>query len=195
MSKHTGTIHKVIGPVVDVHFANDLPSILNALQVERKGQEPLVLEVQQHIGGNVVRTVSMSSTDGLARGQAVADTGSPISVPVGPETLGRMLNVTGQAIDGKPDVKSKQTSPIHREAPKFTDQSVKAEIFETGIKVIDLIAPFVKGGKVGLFGGAGVGKRLSSLNSFVILLPNTVDTRSSLASENELVKAMICITK
>ncbi len=158
MSKHTGTIHKVIGPVVDVHFANDLPSILNALQVERKGQEPLVLEVQQHIGGNVVRTVSMSSTDGLARGQAVADTGSPISVPVGPETLGRMLNVTGQAIDGKPDVKSKQTSPIHREAPKFTDQSVKAEIFETGIKVIDLIAPFVKGGKVGLFGGAGVGK-------------------------------------
>ncbi len=153
-----GTIHQVIGPVVDVKFTGDLPAILNALTVERGKDEGLTLEVQQHIGADVVRAVAMSSTDGLERGQPVTDTGKPITVHVGPDTLGRMFNVTGQPIDGKPALKSKLTAPIHREAPSFDEQSVKAEIFETGIKVIDLIAPFVKGGKVGLFGGAGVGK-------------------------------------
>ncbi len=153
-----GTIHQVIGPVVDVRFEDHLPSLLSALSTTMADGSVLTLEVQQHIGDNVVRAVAMSSTDGLHRGQAVVDTGAPITVPVGPETLGRMLDVTGQAIDGKGPVPTKLTAPIHRAAPSFTDQSVKAEVFETGIKVIDLIAPFVKGGKVGLFGGAGVGK-------------------------------------
>ena len=153
-----GSIHQVIGPVVDVKFTGQMPTILSALTVERKGADQLVLEVSQHIGADVVRAVAMSSTDGLYRGQPVLDTGAPITVPVGPATLGRMLNVTGDAIDGKAAIKSKHTSPIHRDAPLFTEQSVKTEIFETGIKVIDLIAPFVKGGKVGLFGGDGVGK-------------------------------------
>ncbi len=154
----SGVIHQVIGPVVDVKFSGQLPDILNALTVQRAGQSVLVLEVSQHVGADVVRAVAMTSTDGLFRGQPVVDSGAPITVPVGPETLGRMLNVTGEAIDGKAEVKSKHHSPIHRDAPDFTEQSVTAEVFETGIKVIDLIAPFVKGGKVGLFGGAGVGK-------------------------------------
>lgn len=153
-----GVIHQVIGPVVDVKFEGALPAILNALTVEREGADTLVLEVSQHMGANVVRAVAMTSTDGLFRGQEVIDTGAPITVPVGPETLGRMLNVTGQAIDGGKAMTGKHTSPIHREAPAFSEQSVKTEVFETGIKVVDLIAPFVKGGKVGLFGGAGVGK-------------------------------------
>ncbi len=157
MSK-SASIHQVIGPVVDVKFDGDLPSVLTALHVQREKLEPLVLEVQQHLGAGVVRTVAMSSTDGLRRGQEVSSTGKPISVPVGPETLGRMFNVTGQVIDGKPEIKAKQHLPIHRSAPELTDQSSKTEIFETGIKVIDLICPIVKGGKVGLFGGAGVGK-------------------------------------
>lgn len=155
---HSAVVHQVIGPVVDVKFSGDLPAILTALTIERDGQAPLVLEVQQHTGGDVVRAVAMSSTDGLRRGQPVMNTGAPITVPVGPETLGRMLGVTGQAIDGKPEVTSKMKAAIHAEAPSFAEQSTKAEIFETGIKVIDLIAPFMKGGKVGLFGGAGVGK-------------------------------------
>ncbi len=152
-----GAITQVIGPVVDVKFEGELPTIHTALTVEREGGT-LVLEVQQHTGGNSVRTVAMSTTDGLSRGMAVVNTGAPISVPVGPETLGRMFNVIGEPIDGKGPVKTKERYPIHREAPKFTEQSVKAEVFETGIKVIDLICPIVKGGKVGLFGGAGVGK-------------------------------------
>lgn len=153
-----GLIHQVIGPVVDVRFPAHLPALLNALTTTMPSGEMLTLEVQQHIGDNIVRAVAMSTTDGLHRGQEVIDTGAPISVPVGPNTLGRMLNVTGQAIDGKEAVSTETMSPIHRQAPDFTEQSVKAEVFETGIKVIDLIAPFVKGGKVGLFGGAGVGK-------------------------------------
>ncbi len=153
-----GKIVQIIGPVVDVEFAEGgLPNILNALHVERK-EGALVLEVAQHVGGNTVRTVAMSSTDGLARGVLVKDTGAPISVPVGKETLGRMFNVTGDPIDGKPQVKAKKYYPIHRAAPAFADQATKTEVFETGIKVIDLICPFAKGGKVGLFGGAGVGK-------------------------------------
>ncbi len=155
--KNTGTISQVIGPVVDVKFEGELPNILNALTVEH-GKDTLTLEVQQHIGGKSVRTVSMSSTDGLKRGTAVTDTGAPISVAVGQETLGRMFGVVGNPIDGKPAVQAKKHYPIHRPAPSFDQQSTKAEVFETGIKVIDLICPFVKGGKVGLFGGAGVGK-------------------------------------
>ncbi|MBN1585498.1 F0F1 ATP synthase subunit beta [Candidatus Uhrbacteria bacterium] len=152
-----GKISQIIGPVVDVRFEGDLPAILSALNVEREG-ERIVLEVQQHLGSKTVRTVAMSSTDGLSRGLGVTDTGAPITVPVGPETLGRMLSVIGDPLDGKAEAKSRKRYPIHRPAPEFCDQSTRAEVLETGIKVIDLICPFVKGGKVGLFGGAGVGK-------------------------------------
>ncbi len=157
MSNRHGTISQVIGPVVDVTFEGDPPPIYNGLVVMNQGQK-LVLEVEQHLGGGEVRTIAMSSTDGLQRGMQVEDTNEPISVPVGRETLGRMFNVTGDAIDGLAPVKSKKKYPIHREAPAFKDQATKAEILETGIKVIDLICPFLKGGKIGLFGGAGVGK-------------------------------------
>ena len=152
-----GLIKQVIGPVVDVKFETKLPSIYNALEV-KVGDATLVLETQQHLGNNMVRSVAMGSTDGLQRDMKVIDTGKPITVPVGPETLGRMMNVLGEPIDNKNEVKTKEKWSIHRDAPEFSEQSTKAEIFETGIKVIDLICPFVKGGKVGLFGGAGVGK-------------------------------------
>ncbi len=152
-----GKIQQIIGVVVDVEFGDKPPAIYNALTVEMAKNETLVLEVQQHLSGHVVRTVALGSTDGLKRGQKVADTGQPIAVPVGKDTLGRMFNVVGEPIDGKKGTFS-TTSPIHKSAPSFQDQSTKTEIFETGIKVIDLIAPIAKGGKVGLFGGAGVGK-------------------------------------
>lgn len=155
--ENKGTIKQIIGAVVDVYFAKNLPEINTALEVKMK-DKVLVLETQKHLGDNLVRTVAMGSTDGLARGQEAINTGEPITVPVGKETLGRMFNVLGQAIDGQETPKTKAKHPIHREAPKFTEQSSKTEIFETGIKVIDLICPFTKGGKVGLFGGAGVGK-------------------------------------
>jgi F-type H+-transporting ATPase subunit beta len=153
-----GKITSIIGPVVDVEFAENLPAIYNALTVDNGGKM-LTLEVEQHVGGNVVRAIAMDTTDGLARGQEVTDTGAPISVPVGAPVLGRMFNVLGEQIDGKEEVKkTAKLSSIHRAAPDFVDQSTKTEILETGIKVIDLICPVVKGGKVGLFGGAGVGK-------------------------------------
>lgn len=152
-----GKVIQIIGAVVDVEFPETLPGIYEALEVEIN-KNKLVLETQQHLGDNKVRTVAMGATDGLARGVEVVATGAPISVPVGKETLGRMFGVLGQPIDGKPPAKAEEKYPIHREAPKFKDQSTKIEVFETGIKVIDLICPFVKGGKVGLFGGAGVGK-------------------------------------
>ncbi len=152
-----GKVTQIIGAVVDVEFAKDLPSIRNALKVNFGGKD-LVLEVAQHIGGNQVRTIAMGATDGLERNLDVIDTGAPITVGVGKETLGRMFNALGEPIDGKPAVQAKKSYPIHRPAPDFAKQSTKAEILETGIKVIDLIAPIVKGGKVGLFGGAGVGK-------------------------------------
>ncbi len=154
--KH-GKITQVIGPVVDVEFPGDPPQIYNALEVEHD-KKTLVLEVEQHLGGGEVRTIAMSSTDGLQRGLEVKDTGAPISVPVGKETLGRIFDVTGKPLDSFGEVKTKTFFPIHRPAPSFTDQSTETEILETGIKVIDLICPFLKGGKVGLFGGAGVGK-------------------------------------
>ena len=152
-----GTIKRIIGPVVDVFFSENLPAIYNALAV-KNGSADLVLEVKKDWGGNLVRAVALGPTDGLARGLSVKDTGQPISVPVGPQTLGRIFNVLGEPIDDKEPVKTKETWPIHRLAPTFSEQSNKVEIFETGIKVIDLICPFVRGGKVGLFGGAGVGK-------------------------------------
>ncbi|NVK17267.1 MAG: F0F1 ATP synthase subunit beta [Methylocystaceae bacterium] len=158
MSKNVGKVTQVLGAVVDVQFDETLPEILSALELQNQGKR-LVLEVSQHLGENTVRCIAMDTTDGLVRGQEVVDTGAPISVPVGPETLGRIVNVIGEAIDERGDIKTaKGTLPIHRDAPEFVDQSTDAEILETGIKVIDLLAPYAKGGKIGLFGGAGVGK-------------------------------------
>ena len=152
-----GKITQIIGAVVDVEFDGDLPPILNALEVDNNGQR-LVLEVAQHLGEQGARCIAMDSTEGLVRGMDAEDTGAPITVPVGPETLGRILNVVGEPVDeGKP-VKSKQSYAIHRPAPEYIDQSTEAEILVTGIKVVDLLAPYAKGGKIGLFGGAGVGK-------------------------------------
>ncbi len=153
-----GSVVQIIGPVVDVRFDGALPEIHEALTIARRGAELLVLETQQHLGSQVVRAVAMASTEGLTRGTEVKATGQPISVPVGKSTLGRMFNVLGEPIDGKAAPGKSRRWPIHRKAPSFTDQSTETELFETGIKVIDLIAPFIKGGKVGLFGGAGVGK-------------------------------------
>jgi F-type H+-transporting ATPase subunit beta len=155
--KTTGTIKRIIGPVVDVDFGENLPEIYNALMV-KKGDKHLVLETEQHLGNGIIRAVAMDSTDGLARGAEVKDTGAPISVPVGLGTLGRIFNVLGKAIDDGEEVITEKKSPIHRKAPAYVKQSTKIEILETGIKVIDLICPVLKGGKVGLFGGAGVGK-------------------------------------
>jgi F-type H+/Na+-transporting ATPase subunit beta len=152
-----GTITQVIGAVVDVKFDGDLPFILNALHVDNAGQK-LVLEVAQHLGENTVRTIAMETTDGLVRGHEAVDTGAPISVPVGPELLGRIINVIGEPVDERGPVNAKQTAPIHRAAPDFVDQSTESEILVTGIKVVDMLAPYAKGGKIGLFGGAGVGK-------------------------------------
>ena len=157
MEKNLGTIKQVIGAVVDVQFDNELPDIYTALEIESNDKK-IVLETQQHIGSSLVRAIAMTSTDGLKRGDKVVDTGSPISVPVGEKTLGRIFDVLGDPIDGKPAPKTEKRYPIHRQSPEFTDQSTKTEILETGIKVIDLICPILKGGKVGLFGGAGVGK-------------------------------------
>ncbi len=156
-STSQGRITQVTGAVVDVHFEGELPAILNALHTENEGKR-LVLEVAQHLGDNTVRTIAMDTTDGLVRGAKVSDTGAPITVPVGPETLGRILNVVGEPVDEKGPVKAKKTSPIHRSAPEFIEQSTEQQVLVTGIKVVDLLAPYARGGKIGLFGGAGVGK-------------------------------------
>jgi len=155
--KNIGIITQVTGAVVDVNFEKDLPAILSALRVDHQGSN-LVLEVAQHLGENSVRTIAMDTTDGLVRGQEVLDTGAPITVPVGKETLGRILNVIGEPVDQRGPIKSKTTASIHQPAPEFVEQSTETEILITGIKVVDLLAPYSKGGKVGLFGGAGVGK-------------------------------------
>jgi F-type H+-transporting ATPase subunit beta len=162
----TGRIVQVIGAVVDVEFEGQLPSILNALETtntDQKTGEPfrLVLEVAQHLGENVVRTIAMDTTEGLTRGQPVTDTGASITVPVGPATLGRIMNVIGEPIDEAGPINSAFSAPIHREAPSFADQATSTEVLVTGIKVIDLICPYTKGGKIGLFGGAGVGKTVT----------------------------------
>jgi F-type H+/Na+-transporting ATPase subunit beta len=155
MSK--GKITQIIGAVVDVKFEGELPEILSALEC-KNGENRLVLEVAQHLGESSVRTIAMDATEGLKRGDEVIATGAPIQVPVGPETLGRIINVIGEPIDEKGEVKTKEKWPIHRAAPEFSDQSTETEILVTGIKVVDLLAPYAKGGKIGLFGGAGVGK-------------------------------------
>ena len=152
-----GKVTQVIGAVVDVQFDGDLPEILNAVEKENNGNR-LILEVAQHLGENTVRTVAMDASEGLIRGQAVKDTGSPIMVPVGDATLGRIINVVGEPVDEQGPVKSKETRSIHQPAPDFADQATESEILVTGIKVVDLLAPYTKGGKIGLFGGAGVGK-------------------------------------
>ena len=157
MSRPIGKITQVMGAVVDVQFDNHLPEILNALETKNDGQK-LILEVAQHLGENTVRTIAMDSSEGLVRGAVVEDVGSPISVPVGNPTLGRILNVVGEPVDEKGPIKSKELRPIHQPAPEFSEQSTDTELLTTGIKVIDLLAPYSKGGKVGLFGGAGVGK-------------------------------------
>jgi F-type H+/Na+-transporting ATPase subunit beta len=156
-SNLTGRVSQVIGAVVDVAFEGDLPPILSALETDNQGNR-LVLEVAQHLGEDVVRTIAMDTTDGLTRGQEVRSTGSEIRVPVGPKTLGRIMNVIGEPIDELGPIGADQTAPIHAEAPPFVDQSTEASILVTGIKVIDLLAPYARGGKIGLFGGAGVGK-------------------------------------
>ena len=152
-----GRVSQVIGAVVDVEFDGELPAILNALETDNNGNR-LMLEVAQHLGQNTVRTIAMDSSEGLVRGQAVADTGAPIMVPVGPATLGRIMNVIGEPIDERGAVDTDMRRSIHAEAPEFVDQSTESEVLVTGIKVIDLLCPYVKGGKIGLFGGAGVGK-------------------------------------
>lgn len=163
MAANEGVIVQVIGPVVDIDFTDgNLPQIYNSVHIPRKNSEGkdeiLIVEVQQHLGENRVRTVAMDTTDGLVRGMKAIDTGEPISVPVGPETLGRLINVIGEGIDGLGEIKAEKRYPIHRHAPKFDNLTTKQEMFETGIKVIDLLEPYTKGGKTGLFGGAGVGK-------------------------------------
>ena len=157
MANAKGKITQVIGAVVDVQFEDHLPEILNALNTTNNGKK-LVLEVAQHLGENTVRTIAMDASEGLVRGREVTDTGSPIAVPVGNATLGRILNVTGDPVDEKGDVNATESRPIHGDAPAFAEQSTETEILTTGIKVIDLLAPYTKGGKIGLFGGAGVGK-------------------------------------
>ena len=155
----TGRIAQIIGPVIDVEFPHGaVPNIHDACTIERQDKTKLVIETELHLGENVVRCVAMDSTDGLVRGMEVVNTSEPISVPVGPETLGRMLNVVGLPIDGKGPVETKEKYPIHRPTPSFTEQNIQTELLETGIKVVDLLEPYPKGGKIGLFGGAGVGK-------------------------------------
>ncbi len=156
-ANNIGSISQVMGAVVDVQFEGDLPEIMNALECDNGGNR-LVLEVAQHLGESTVRTIAMDTTEGLVRGQKVTDTGSPITMPVGPETLGRILNVIGEPIDERGPVNTTKRLPIHREAPEFVEQSTETEVLVTGIKVVDLLAPYSRGGKIGLFGGAGVGK-------------------------------------
>ena len=176
---------RIVGPVVDVEFPPDqLPAIYNALTVDAKtlaGDLHLVLEVETHLPGNLVRSVAMSSTDGLVRGLEVVDTGNPIMMPVGPETLGRIWNVMGEPVDEKPMPEVKGYMPIHRPAPDYDELSTTTEIFETGIKAIDLVEPFVKGGKTGLFGGAAWARRLSSRSSSTTWPRSTAARRCSRA--------------
>ena len=157
MASSKGRISQVIGAVVDVEFDGELPGILNALETENNGNR-LVLEVAQHMGQNTVRTIAMDSSEGLVRGQEVTDTGEAIQVPVGEGTLGRIMNVIGEPVDDAGPIPHTQTRGIHQEAPPFVEQSTESEILVTGIKVVDLLCPYAKGGKIGLFGGAGVGK-------------------------------------
>ena len=158
MANIIGKITQILGPVVDVQFQNDVPEVHNALTLEKEDGSLLYLEVEQQLSDREIRSIALGPTEGLRRGLEVKDTGSAITVPVGEETLGRIFNVIGQPIDGKGEVKTKETSPIHKPAPKLIEQETSAQMLETGIKVIDLISPFARGGKVAAFGGAGTGK-------------------------------------
>lgn len=158
MADKVGKISQIIGAVLDIKFTGHLPALYNSIVIKKDDGTDLIVEVSQHLGDDIVRCIAMGATDGLSRGMEAIDTGKPITVPVGEKTLGRIFNVTGQAIDNKPAPKTKHSWPIHREAPKFEEQVTETEILETGIKVVDLLCPYQKGGKVGLFGGAGVGK-------------------------------------
>ena len=156
--QNIGSVVSIVGPVLDIKFpSQSLPNLLNAIEIEHEGRK-VTVEVAQHIGDDIVRCIAMSSTDGLVRGLKAVDTGGPITVPVGKETLGRIFNLLGDPVDNQPAPEAKERWPIHRSAPSFEEQQSTTEILETGIKVVDLIAPYAKGGKIGLFGGAGVGK-------------------------------------
>jgi len=206
---NTGKIVQIIGPVVDVEFSGTLPAIYNALTVDFTppggSATRLTLEVQQHLGGNWVRTVAMSTTEGLKRGQAVVDQGNPISMPVGEAVMGRVFNVTGEAVDEQGPVKADKFYPIHRNAPPLVDQSTSPQILTTGIKVIDLICPFLKGGKVGAFGGAGVGKtvvimelinNIAKLHGGISMFAGVGErTREGNDLYNEMIEANVIKTK
>ena len=190
----TGRVSQVIGAVVDVQFDGHLPQILNALETSNNGNR-LVLEVAQHLGENTVRTIAMDSTEGLVRGQEVTDTGAPIAVPVGDETLGRIMNVIGEPVDELGPIVHTERRPIHAEAPTFAEQSTEAEILVTGIKVVDLLAPYSKGGKIDLFGGAGVGKTVLIQELINNVARRTAATRCSPASASARARATISITR
>ena len=175
MANPTGHITQVIGAVVDVQFEGHLPAILNALETENQGHR-LVLEVAQHLGESTVRTVAMDTSEGLVRGQPVSDTGQPIAVPVGDGTLGRIMNVVGDPVDEAGPVSYQERRPIHQPAPLYTEQATESEILITGIKVVDLLCPYTKGGKIGLFGGAGVGKTVLIPVSYTHLRAHETDS-------------------
>lgn len=195
MHENIGTICQVIGPVVDIQFEQDhLPDLLNAIKIQND-DEVLTVEVAQHIGDDIVRCIALGATDGLKRGMDAKDTGAAISVPVGNETLGRMFNVLGEPIDGKDALKGEETMPIHRKAPTFEDQDTSNEVYETGIKVIDLLCPYAKGGKVGLFGGAGVGKTVLIQELIHNIAQEHGGFPSSPALASVPVKGTTCTTK
>ncbi|CEG73293.1 Putative ATP synthase beta chain, mitochondrial [Rhizopus microsporus] len=190
----TGKIRSVIGAVVDVQFEQEnLPAILNALEVQDHAGGRLVLEVAQHLGENTVRTIAMDGTEGLVRGQKVVDTGAPITIPVGKEVLGRIINVIGEPIDERGPINSKAQRPIHADAPEFVDQSPTPEILETGIKVVDLLAPYARGGKIGLFGGAGVAG--SEVSALLGRIPSAVGYQPTLSTDMGGMQERITTTK
>ena len=193
--KNVGKIIQIIGAVLDIKFSTEnMPALFNAIEIEHEGRT-IVAEVAQHLGDDVVKCIAMSSTDGLVRGMDAVDTGAPISVPVGQATLGRMFNVVGQPIDDNPAPEAKEKWSIHRSAPSFAEQAATTELLETGIKSIDLLCPYSKGGKIGLFGGAGVGKQFLLWNLSVILLLNMVVSLFSLVLVKEQEKVMTFIMK
>ena len=195
-----GKVAQVIGAVVDVEFEDKLPEILNAVQIKEPGDPAnnipdinITLEVAAHLGDNMVRTIAMSATDGLVRGTPAIDTGQPITVPVGEKTLGRIMNVIGEPVDQQGPIDSKIRLPIHREAPSFTEQDTSTQVFETGVKVFDLLVPFVKGGKMGMFGGAGVGKTVVIMEMIhnIAMVHGGVSVFAGVGEKQE--KEMTCI--
>jgi F-type H+-transporting ATPase subunit beta len=195
MEQNKGIIHQIIGPVIDIKFSpENMPELLNAIIIKHNGKD-IVAEVAQHIGDDVVKCVALSATDGLTRGMEAINTGSPIQVPVGKEVLGRLFNVIGETIDEKGPVLTSEKHSIHRDAPPFDEQDTSAVIFETGIKVIDLIAPYTRDGKVGLFGGAGVGKPFLFKSLSVISRRNMAVFQCLQELEKEQEKVMICTMK